>query len=49
MRSRMKTPSRVMTTMGAAATPAPYSPDLEQAWLPDRRAIADAVRRLVAV
>jgi 2-oxoisovalerate dehydrogenase E1 component len=35
--------------VGAAATPAPYSPELERAWLPDRTDIADAVRRLVAV
>jgi 2-oxoisovalerate dehydrogenase E1 component len=35
--------------IGAAATPPPYAPDLEQAWLPDRDAIAAAVRRLVAV
>ncbi len=35
--------------IGAAATPPPYSPDLERAWLPDRDDIADAIRRLVAV
>jgi 2-oxoisovalerate dehydrogenase E1 component len=35
--------------IGAAATPPPYSPDLERAWLPDRDNIADAIRRLVAV
>jgi 2-oxoisovalerate dehydrogenase E1 component len=35
--------------IGAAPTPSPYSPDLEQAWLPDRGDIADAVRRLAAV
>ncbi len=35
--------------IGAAATPPPYAPDLEQAWLPDRDDIADAIRRLVAV
>ena len=35
--------------IGAAATPAPYSPDLEQAWLPDRADIASAIRRLAAV
>ncbi len=35
--------------IGAAATPAPYSPDLEQAWLPDRDDIAAAIRHLVAV
>ncbi len=35
--------------IGAAATPPPYAPDLERAWLPDRETIADAVRRLLAV
>jgi 2-oxoisovalerate dehydrogenase E1 component len=35
--------------IGAAPSPAPYSPELERAWLPDRADIADAVRRLVAV
>ncbi len=35
--------------IGAAATPPPYSPDLEQAWLPDRHNIAEAVRHLSAV
>ncbi|HEV2308949.1 MAG TPA: transketolase C-terminal domain-containing protein, partial [Acidimicrobiia bacterium] len=35
--------------VGAAATPPPYAPDLERAWLPDRGDLADAVRRLVAV
>jgi 2-oxoisovalerate dehydrogenase E1 component len=35
--------------IGAAATPPPYAPDLERAWLPDRATIADAIRRLVAV
>jgi 2-oxoisovalerate dehydrogenase E1 component len=34
--------------VGAAATPPPYAPDLEKAWLPDRTTIADAIRRLVA-
>ena len=34
--------------IGAAATPPPYAPDLEQAWLPDRDTIADTVRRLAA-
>jgi 2-oxoisovalerate dehydrogenase E1 component len=34
--------------IGAAATPPPYAPDLERAWLPDRDDIADAIRRLVA-
>jgi 2-oxoisovalerate dehydrogenase E1 component len=32
--------------VGAAATPPPYAPELERAWLPDRANIADAVRRL---
>ncbi len=32
--------------VGAAATPPPYAPELERAWLPDRSRIADAVRRL---
>jgi 2-oxoisovalerate dehydrogenase E1 component len=35
--------------IGTAATPPPYSPDLEQAWLPDRFDIAEAIRRLAAV
>jgi 2-oxoisovalerate dehydrogenase E1 component len=35
--------------VGAAATPSPYAPDLERAWLPDRDDIADAIRRLAAV
>ncbi len=35
--------------IGAAATPPPYAPNLERAWLPDRDDIADAIRRLVAV
>jgi 2-oxoisovalerate dehydrogenase E1 component len=35
--------------IGAAATPPPYAPDLERAWLPDRDDIADAIRRLVRV
>jgi 2-oxoisovalerate dehydrogenase E1 component len=35
--------------IGAAATPPPYAPELERAWLPDRADIADAIRRLVAV
>jgi 2-oxoisovalerate dehydrogenase E1 component len=35
--------------IGAAATPPPYAPELEQAWLPDRHDITDAVRRLAAV
>ncbi len=35
--------------VGAAPTPAPYSPELERAWLPGRSDIADALRRLAAV
>jgi 2-oxoisovalerate dehydrogenase E1 component len=35
--------------IGAAPTPSPYSPDLEQAWLPDRGNITAALRRLAAV
>ena len=35
--------------VGAAATPPPYAPDLERAWLPDRTDIAVAVRRLAGV
>ena len=35
--------------IGAEATPPPYAPGLEQAWLPDRDDLADAIRRLVAV
>lgn len=35
--------------IGAAATPAPYAPDLEAAWLPGRHDIAAALRRLAAV
>ena len=34
--------------IGAAATPAPYSPGLEQAWLPDRDDIAARIRRVVS-
>ena len=34
--------------IGAAATPPPYAPELERAWLPDRDDIADAIRRLAA-
>jgi 2-oxoisovalerate dehydrogenase E1 component len=34
--------------VGAAATPPPYAPELERAWLPGRDEIAAAVRRLVA-
>jgi len=33
--------------VGAAPTPAPYAPELERAWLPDRDNIASGVRRLV--
>jgi 2-oxoisovalerate dehydrogenase E1 component len=35
--------------LGAAATPPPYAPQLERAWLPGRVEIADAIRRLAAV
>jgi len=35
--------------IGAVATPPPYAPDLERAWLPDRDDIADAIRRMLAV
>lgn len=35
--------------IGAAATPPPYAPELERAWLPGRQEIADALRRLSAV
>ena len=35
--------------IGAAATPPPYAPDLEHAWLPDRDDIAEAIRRLARV
>jgi 2-oxoisovalerate dehydrogenase E1 component len=31
--------------VGAAFTPPPYAPDLEQAWLPNRDKIAEAIRR----
>jgi len=34
--------------VGAAATPPPYAPALEQAWLPDRTDLEAAIRRLVA-
>jgi 2-oxoisovalerate dehydrogenase E1 component len=33
--------------VGAAPTPAPYAPSLEKVWIPDRHAIAEAVRRTV--
>ena len=35
--------------IGAAATPPPYAPELERAWLPDRDDIADGLRRLARV
>jgi 2-oxoisovalerate dehydrogenase E1 component len=35
--------------VGAPATPPPYAPALERAWLPDRDDIVAAVRRLAAV
>jgi 2-oxoisovalerate dehydrogenase E1 component len=35
--------------IGAEATPPPYAPQLEKAWLPDRDRITDAVRQLVAI
>ncbi len=35
--------------VGAAATPPPYAPELERAWLPDRHDIAAAIRTLAAV
>ena len=35
--------------VGAAATPPPYAPELERAWLPDRDDIAAAIRRLASV
>lgn len=35
--------------VGAAATPPPYAPELERAWLPDRHDIAGAIRALAAV
>jgi 2-oxoisovalerate dehydrogenase E1 component len=34
--------------IGAAATPPPYAPGLERAWLPDRENIVAALRRLAA-
>jgi 2-oxoisovalerate dehydrogenase E1 component len=34
--------------IGAAATPAPYSPVLEREWLPDRENIATTLRRMAA-
>jgi len=35
--------------VGALATPPPYSPELERAWLPGRDDIAQAIRRLAAI
>jgi pyruvate/2-oxoglutarate/acetoin dehydrogenase E1 component len=35
--------------VGAAATPPPYAPELERAWLPDREDVAAAIRGLMAV
>jgi 2-oxoisovalerate dehydrogenase E1 component len=35
--------------IGTAATPPPYAPELERAWLPDRDDIASTIRRLAAV
>jgi 2-oxoisovalerate dehydrogenase E1 component len=35
--------------VGAAPTPAPYAPELERAWLPDRDDIVASLRRLVSV
>ncbi len=35
--------------VGAAATPPPYAPALEHAWLPDRAAIESAIRDLAAI
>jgi 2-oxoisovalerate dehydrogenase E1 component len=35
--------------IGAAAMPPPYAPNLEQAWLPNREDIAQAIRRLARV
>jgi 2-oxoisovalerate dehydrogenase E1 component len=35
--------------IGAAATPPPYAPELERAWLPSRQEIAASLRRLAAV
>jgi len=34
--------------VGAAATPPPYAPELERAWLPDRASIVAAVRRVTS-
>jgi 2-oxoisovalerate dehydrogenase E1 component len=35
--------------IGAAATPPPYAPGLEHAWLPDRDDITGAIRRLARI
>ena len=35
--------------VGAAATPPPYAPDLERAWLPDRAEIAATIRQLAVM
>jgi 2-oxoisovalerate dehydrogenase E1 component len=35
--------------IGAAAMPPPYAPNLEQAWLPNREDITNAIRRLARV
>ncbi|MDA8047987.1 MAG: dehydrogenase E1 component subunit alpha/beta [Actinomycetota bacterium] len=35
--------------IGAAATPPPYAPELERAWLPGRDQIAETIRRMSAV
>jgi 2-oxoisovalerate dehydrogenase E1 component len=35
--------------IGAAATPPPYAPTLESAWLPDEDDIAEAIRHLAAI
>jgi 2-oxoisovalerate dehydrogenase E1 component len=35
--------------VGAAATPPPYAPELEHAWLPDHDDIVAAIQRLARV
>jgi 2-oxoisovalerate dehydrogenase E1 component len=35
--------------LGGPATPVPYAPPLERAWLPDAERVRDALRRIVAV
>ncbi len=35
--------------IGAAATPPPYAPSLERAWLPDRETITAAIRHLASI